>query len=288
MTKLTSPSGLRATLDDSGTLHTLAFGDIVVNLFVGSTLEGGPTNLVLRRHAKGIESTPLLGPRSPTRWYRDASPDRLEGAGVWQGLRYRMALRLAAQAPAWFWHLRVENVGSEPVRVDLLLLQDLGLAPYGALRMNEYYVSQYLDHAPLEHAGCGIVIASRQNQPIGTRNPWCIVGSLNRAVGYATDALQVHGLASRAGALPPVFTDELPSLRLQHEHAMAALQDGECDLAPGAARDLGWFGRVQADHPQATSIADLAAVDATLALNEAQPPAWRTESPTGKPVPNLF
>ena len=288
MTELTSPSGLRAALDDSGTLHTLAFGDIVVNLFVGSTLEGGPTNLVLRRHAKGIESTPLLGPRSPTRWHRDAGQDRLEGAGVWQGLRYRMMLRLAAQAPAWFWHLRVENLGTERVRVNLLLLQDLGLAPYGALRTNEYYVSQYLDHTPLEHAGCGIVIASRQNQPVGTRNPWCIVGSLNRAVGYATDALQVHGLASRAGALPPVFADELPSLRLQHEHAMAALQDGECDLAPGAARDLGWFGRVQADHPQATSIADLAAVDATLALNEAQPPAWRTESPTGKPVPNLF
>jgi hypothetical protein len=69
---------------------------------------------------------------------------------------------------------------------------------------------------------------------------------------------------------------------------MAALQDGACELAPGAARDLGWFGRVQADHPQATSIGDLAAVDATLALNEARPPAWRTESPTGKPVPNLF
>ena len=82
MTELTSPSGLRATLDDSGTLHTLAFGDIVVNLFVGSTLEGGPTNLVLRRHAKGIESTPLLGPRSPTRWHRDAGPDRLENTSV--------------------------------------------------------------------------------------------------------------------------------------------------------------------------------------------------------------
>ena len=288
VTELTSPSGLRAALDDNGTLHTLALGDIVVNLFVGSALEGGPTNLVLRRHATAIEGTPLLGPRSPTRWHRDTGPDRLEGAGIWQGLRYRVALQLAAQAPAWFWHLRVENAGAEPVRVDLLLLQDLGLAPYGALRMNEYYVSQYLDHTPLEHSRCGVVIASRQNQPVGTRHPWCVVGSLNRAVGYATDALQVHGLASRAGAPAPVLAGGLPSLRLQHEHAMAALQDGTCDLAPGAARDLGWFGRVQADHPQATSIDDLAVVDATLALNEAQLPAWRTESPTRAPAANLF
>jgi len=288
VTELTSPSGLRATLDDSGALHTLAFGDIVVNLFVGSALEGGPTNLVLRRHAKVIESTPLLGPRSPTRWHRDAGPDRLEGAGIWQALHYRVVLRLAAQASAWFWHLRVENAGTQPVRVDLLLLQDLGLAPYGALRMNEYYVSQYLDHTPLQHSRRGVVIASRQNQPVGTRHPWCVVGSLNRAVGYATDALQVHGLASRAGAPAPVLADKLPSRRLQHEHAMAALQDCPCELAPGAARDLGWFGCVQADHPEATSIGDLAAVDATLALNEAQPPAWRTESPTAAPAPNLF
>jgi hypothetical protein len=159
---------------------------------------------------------------------RTGSKAQASGKGCAIGWRFDWPLRRRLG----FWHLHVENVGTEPVRVDLLLLQDLGLAPYGALRTNEYYVSQYLDHAPLEHAGCGIVIASRQNQPVGTRNPWCIVGSLNRAVGYATDALQVHGLASRAGALPPVLADELPSLRLQHEHAMAALQDGACDLAP--------------------------------------------------------
>ena len=33
---------------------------------------------------------------------------------------------------------------------------------------------------------------------------------------------------------------------------------------------------------------DLAAVDATLALDEAQPPAWRADSPAGAPAPNLF
>ena len=112
MTELTSPSGMRAVLDATGTLHTLVHADVVVNLFIGNALEGGPMNLVLRRHAADIESTPLLGPRSPTRWQRGASGDRLEGAGDWQGLRYRVALRLAAEAPAWFWHVRVENRSS--------------------------------------------------------------------------------------------------------------------------------------------------------------------------------
>ena len=289
MTELTSPSGMRAVFDATGTLHTLVHADVVVNLFIGNALEGGPMNLVLRRHAADIESTPLLGPRSPTRWQRGASGDRLEGAGDWQGLRYRVALRLAADAPAWFWHVRVENRSSEPVRIDLLMLQDLGLAPYGALRLNEYYVSQYIDHAPLVHAERGTVIASRQNQAIGTRHPWCVVGSLNRAVGYATDALQVHGLATRAGRPAPAYAGGLPSTRLQHEHAMAALQDAVCELGPGASVGLGFFGCLQADHPQATSTSDLAAVDATLALREAQTPAWRSnDAALDAAAANLF
>ena len=282
MIEFTSPGGLRAAFHDSGTLHTLAFGDIVVNLFVGNALEGGPANLVLRRHAARIESTPLLGPRSPTRWHRDAASALLEGAGEWQGLRYQVALRLAAQAPAWFWHVRVENAGTEAARVDCLLLQDLGLAPYGALRTNEYYVSQYIDHSPLEHPERGTVLASRQNQAVGTRHPWCAIGSLNRAVAFATDALQVHALAARAGMPAPALAEGLPSVRLQHEHSMAALQDAADDLAPGACADLGWFGHLQADHAQATSSADLAAVDAALGLPEAQPPAWRVEPPAGR------
>ena len=102
----TSPPGLRVECHHHGALRSLAFGDIVVNLFVGSALEGGPANLVLRRHeaanAAVQSTTRLLGPRSPTRWHIDATAGELEGAGDWQGLRYRVALRLSAGAPAWF------------------------------------------------------------------------------------------------------------------------------------------------------------------------------------------
>ena len=284
----TSPPGLRVECHDHGALRSLAFGDIVVNLFVGNALEGGPANLVLRRLGPTVATTPLLGPRSPTRWHIDAAAGELEGAGDWQGLRYRVALRLAAGAPAWFWHVRVENAGADPVRVDLLYLQDLALAPYAAVRLNEYYVSQYIDHAPLVHAERGTVLAARQNQAVGTRHPWCVIGSLNRGVAYATDALQVHGLACRAGLPGPGLMQGLPATRLQHEHAMAALQDAACELAPGGSVDLGWFGGLQADHRQATSPSDLTFVDAMLALPEAQAPSWRADLPAVLPAANLF
>jgi cellobiose phosphorylase len=286
--ELTSPAGLRAAFDDRGTLLGLTFGEIAVNLFVGSPLEGGPANLVLRLHGEAVESTLLLGPRSPTRWHRTPAAGRLEGAGEWNGLRYRIAFRLAATAPAWFWHVQVENAGARPVRVDLIHLQDLALAPYAAVRMNEYYVSQYIDHTPLEHPRHGTVLASRQNQPVGGRHPWCVIGSLQRAVAYATDALQVHGLSRRADRPAPAFSAGLPATRLQHEHAMAALQDAVCELAPGATVTLGAFGCLLADHPAATAPGDLAVVDRALALPEARPPAWSAE-PSGTPgTANLF
>ena len=154
----TSPAGLRVKCHDNGALRGLAFGDIVVNLFVGTALEGGPANLVLRRHEAGdaaVQCTRLLGPRSPTAWRIDPDAGELEGAGEWQGLRYRVALQLSAGAPAWFWHVRVENASADPVRFDLLYLQDLALAPYAAVRLNEFYVSQYIDHTPLVHAEHG-------------------------------------------------------------------------------------------------------------------------------------
>ena len=107
--ELTSPSGLRAAFDERGTLLGLMHGDIAVNLFPGNPLDGGPAQLVLRRHADAVESTPLLGPHSATRWRLDSRGGMLEGAGEWRGLRYRVAFRLAAAAPAWFWHVAVEN-----------------------------------------------------------------------------------------------------------------------------------------------------------------------------------
>jgi len=287
----TSPSGLRVECHAHGALRSLVFGDIHVNLFVGNAVEGGPANLVLRRHGAAgaaMETTPLLGPRSPTRWRVDPDAGELEGAGAWHGLRYRVMLRLAAGAPAWFWHVRVENTGEAAVRLDLLYLQDLALAPYAAVRLNEFYVSQYLDHTPLSHPGRGTVLASRQNQPVGTAHPWCVIGSLNQGVAFATDALQVHGLASRSGSTGPGLAQGLPASRLQHEHAMAALQDDLCDLQPGQSASLGWFGRLQTDHPEPSSPADLAIVDDTLALPEAQAPAWRTALPTLRPEPSLF
>ena len=165
--RLASPSGIEVELNANGSSRRFDCGAIALGLFPGNELEGGPANLYLRHHAERIEWTPLLGPRSPTRFRVDPN-GALVGAGVWHGIRYSLALVLARATPAWFWHVHLENTGASVLKVDLTYVQDLALAPYGAVRLNEYYVSQYLDHTPLVDPGLSQLISGirRSRQPL--------------------------------------------------------------------------------------------------------------------------
>lgn len=286
---LTSPGGLSATFHANGTLHRLDFGDTTVALFAGNALEAGATALWLRRRHDGavLDSLNLLSPASGAQWRLHAGA--WQARGHWGDLRYQVRLQLHATAPVWSWHVDLHNAGDNAQTVDLVLLQDVALAPYGAVRINEYYVSQYLDHTPLAHAARGTVLATRQNLAgAGSRHPWLLTGSLRRAVGWATDALQSIGLGWRSGEAPVVASADLPSQRLQHEHAMLALQDDACTLGPHADARLGFFAGVQADHPAATGTADLAQADAWAALAAAAPAQAEPGPPWREAVPSLF
>src|SRR5262249_31602197 len=143
-------------------------------------------------------------------------------------------------------------------------VQDIALASYGGIRLNEFYVSQYLDHTPLRHTRQGVMLATRQNQAADGRFPWSLIGSLREGDSFATDALQFHGLASRTGAVPVGLTANLPGTRLQHEHSLVVVRDTAIRLAPRGAIEAGFFGLYVPDHPEATSDSD--AERAALAL----------------------
>jgi 1,2-beta-oligoglucan phosphorylase len=275
---------MRAEINANGSVRRLDHGPISLALFPGNELEGGPANLYLRRHGAALEWLALLGPASPTRF--DASPKSgaLHGEGSWGAIHYRLALVLAADAAAWFWHLQLENHGAQTQTLDLTYAQDLALAPYGAVRMNEYYVSQYVDHTALAHPARGLVLCSRQNQAADGRNPWSLIGSLREGVAYATDALQLHGLASRAGRAVAGLAGDLPGRRLQHEHSMVVVRDAPLRLAPGATTAAGFFGCSEPDHPQASAPADLERVSRLLGLPEAAAPAWSQAAPPATPA----
>ncbi len=282
--RLRSAAGMEAQLDSNGSLRRFDCGAVSLLLFIGSELEGGPANLYLRRRGDPLGWAPLLGPRSATTFQTDPAGDRAIGLGSWHGIDYSVALVLARSSPAWFWHVQLENTSGGEELLDLTYVQDLALAPYGAVRTNEYFVSQYIDHTPLRHTARGWVVGSRQNQKVDGRSPWCLIGSLREGASFATDALQFHGLAARAGADPPGLTGDLPGRRLQHEHSMVAVRDTPVRLGPRARIASGYFGVYLPDHPEATAASDLSRVGQALKLPEAAPAA--SELRASKPAPS--
>ena len=237
--QLANAAGLSLELNRDGGVRRIQFRDDVVNLFMGSGMEPGPTNVWLRLHCGAqVEAVPLLGPKSPLRARRSRSRSGgFESRGEWQGVGIVLRLVLGEQEATWSWQVRLENRAPQERTVDLLYVQDIALASRGAVRLNEHYVSHYIDFSPMEHGRCGWVVAVRQNLEQGGRHPWAVVGSLRRGISYATDGLQIFGLTQRLGGLPDGVRNGLPAERLQHEHAMAAVQDEEGRL--GARCSLG-------------------------------------------------
>jgi cellobiose phosphorylase len=280
--RLSNAAGLSLELNRDGGVRRIQRRDDVVNLFMGNGMEPGPTNVWLRwRRGDQVEAVPLLGPRSPLR--ADAPREGSGGfasRGEWQGVAIALRLVLAEQQATYCWQVRLENRSSEERTLDLLYGQDIGLASAGAVRLNEHYVSHYVDLTPLEHPRCGFAVAVRQNLAQGGRHPWAVVGSLRRGTSFATDGLQLFGLAGRLGELPAGVRDGLPTRRLQHEHAMVAVQDETTALAPGTRWDGGFFVALEADHPLATSTADLPAVDAALAWADSLDSSGSGDSPS--------
>ena len=104
---------------------------------------------------------------------------------------------------------------ADPCQVDLIYAQDIALAPYQAVRTNEYYLSQYLDLTPIATDEVGTAVAVRQNMP-GSEAPWVLIGCLREGVGWATDGLQLGRPARPGDPFPGLLADRLPPATLAH------------------------------------------------------------------------
>lgn len=279
-------SGLAFELNSNGSIRRMSCGDVSINLFPGNEAEGGPSNIHLRIHGTTTQTIPLTGPGSPAVW--SFNERGMTGQGRHKDLAFKIRLQLAEKSPAWFWHVEIENTCDRTLRFDLIQTQDIGIAHYGAVRLNEYYVSQYIDHQALVHATQGVTVASRQNQSMGGHYPWTLIGSLGKGVSYATDALQFQGFCSRTGTVATALSTGLPGTRLQHEHSLVCIQDEAIDLEPNQKSTRGFFAWFEADHPLASSDADLGRVDEALALAEAVCPPWPAEPADKQTLGSLF
>ena len=248
---LSSPSGVTARVLANGALETLTVGPIMVNLLVGSPVGGGATKLYGRTHDdKGaLRGFSDLLERAAVSIEQEAIIWR----GVFAGADYVVTLGLHPVETAWCW--TVDWAGDKPF--DVVLVQDVGIAARGQAQNNEAYTSQYIDHRVLTHPDHGPVLAARQNlsQPGG--HPWVMHACVGGAVGATSDGLPFYGASHRTTGTPEMLGQtDWPAEVLQHEWSMHGL----CSKVRPAAEPICFVGRFIADHPAATSDADLKAI----------------------------
>ena len=238
--------------------HRHEGGAILINQLLGSPIGGSVQRIYLR--IEGEAPFEIVGPGANIQF--GAGPDCFIWAGESLGVSHRVALFLDPDRAAWIWRVELENHGRARA-MDAVLIQDIGLGGRGFLMNNEAYVSQYIDHFVASHARFGKVVMNRQNLAQDGRHPFAMHGCVNGAVGFATDGKQLFGPAFRDDdAFRFPFGEALPSARLQHEMACVAIQSTPRTLGPGGRAAWRFFGIYDADHPTASSAADLPRVDA--------------------------
>lgn len=236
---------LNFTFWESGDLFQAVSGQAMINQLMTSPVDGSMNNLYLRFHDESsIRYVPMLGIHSESQVHQDG--DRLVWVGNAEGVTYQVVFAPTAQG-VWFWDVTVNGHGE---KVDVIYGQDIGIADPGAVRSNEAYLSQYIDHAVFEDDKWGYVVASRQNQPQGGVFPYVQQGSLTRATGYSTDGFQFFGLSYKETNIPEsLLKPSLANEVYQYEFAYTALQS-ETVVLNGEARFV-FYGLFQANHAAA-------------------------------------
>ncbi|ALC91404.1 cellobiose phosphorylase [Bacillus sp. FJAT-18017] len=241
-------AGLSFTFLNSGDISVVSYKNVMLNQIITNPIDGSLNNLYLRLYKNdGIQVVPLLGVHSNSRIHYSDSQVSWEGDA--DEVRYKVTFRLSDQG-IWFWDIHLFGTDIE---VDIIYGQDLGLADIGAVRSNEAYMSQYIDHKVLEDESLGHVICSRQNQPQSTGHPYLQQGSLTRSIGFSTDGFQFFGLSYKETNKPEVLTK--PSLAnevYQYEFAYTALQSEKVALS--GQTQFVFYGLFKADHYDAVTV----------------------------------
>lgn len=231
---------------NSGDLRAITKNHLMINQLISNPLDGSLNNLYLRIHdGDKIDAFPLLGVKSNSEFYT-TDDNRVYWKGTYRGINYQVTFTLT-EKHIWFWDITLDGAD---VEVDLIYGQDVSIADIGAVRNNEAYVSQYIDHKVFHDANQGYVVCSRQNQRQGTGFPYLQQGSLSKTVGYSTDGFQFFGLSYKETNQPEALTaPHLANEVYQYEFSYTALQSEKVKLS--GTTHFVYYGLFKDDHPQA-------------------------------------
>ncbi|WP_042221529.1 GH36-type glycosyl hydrolase domain-containing protein [Oceanobacillus manasiensis] len=237
---------LQFTFLNSGDIFEMTHNQTLINQLMANPIDGSLNNIYLRVYTGSeIQAFPLLGVESSSTVSTQESA--IQWKGEVSGIAYTVTFQLATDN-MWFWNVELDGNGE---LVDLVYGQDLGLADKAAVRSNESYMSQYMDHKVFENQN-GYTIATRQNQPMQSGFPFIQQGALGKTVGYSTDGFQFFGKSYRKTNKAEVLNKEsLANEVYQYEFAYIALQSEKMEL--NGKQHFVFYGFFQENHEAAVT-----------------------------------
>lgn len=247
--------GLSFDFLDNGSIKHIEVDPIRISLKSSTPYSKSGANLYLRKRGKPFEFKPILGPESNSSF--QITENAYFAKGSWDGIDYSCVLQLSTKSLSWQWRIDITNTLPEPVELDLIYMQDIGLKSITNGLVNEYYVSQYLERLILEDHQFGSVICCRQNMKESVGNPWFIVACPNSATSASTDGMQFYGKTYRETGIPEGLIADSLGGNYAGESSMIALQEKPFKLASKEEHKSVFVASYLPYHPAATSESDL-------------------------------
>jgi 1,2-beta-oligoglucan phosphorylase len=253
--KIKNSSGLSIGFLENGSVRYIEVDPIRISLKPATPYAKSGANIYLRKRTNPFEFKTLTGPESNS--YFLVKDNNFIAKGSWDGLDYECILQLSKKSLCWQWSIDIQNKSGNPVDLDLVYVQDVGLKPITNGLVNEYYVSQYIERLILEDKTFGSVVCCRQNTKESTGHPWLMLACKNKAASGSTDGMQFLGKTFRETGIPEGLKSESLGGEYAGELSMVALQEMPFSLPSGESHKSIFVGTYLPDHPAATSLADL-------------------------------
>jgi len=248
-------SGLSFNFLANGSVKCIEADPIRISLKAATPYSKPGTNLYLRKRTNPLKFKALLGPESNSVF--KINKNAFFVAGSWDNLDYKCTLQLSPKSSSWQWQIDITNQSAEPIELDIIYVQDIGLKPITKGLINEYYVSQYLERMIFDDPNLGSVICCRQNmkEPVG--NPWLMMACKNGATAGSTDGMQFYGRTYRKTGIPEGLISKNLDGNYAGESSVIALQEKPFLLDSAAGHTSIFVVTYKPDHPKASSIDDL-------------------------------
>ncbi|MEZ8272328.1 cellobiose phosphorylase [Vibrio splendidus] len=268
-TLIVGDNKLNMTFSPTGVLSAIRSEKLMVSLFDTPLNELSISNIYLRTFNNDvISATPLLFFNEGIETFKQA-----DGSLVWKTStdKFEALVSLRIVENAFFYDVDVRNTSNHELNYDLVYGQDLGLADEGAVKTNEAYCSQYLDHQVYQLDDYGFTVCSRQNLPQSHGNPRVQIGAFSAVVGFSTDGYQFFGQEYKVtGEAKALKQRELANEKYQYEMGYIALQTEAVTLAPNHDNAQTFYGIVES-HCEESNFkqhVDLTVIQALYTLGE--------------------